>query len=372
MRKRAPTYNQLFRCIGGACPDTCCRDWSIVPDEAALADYRTAPEPLRSALAAALTTDDDGDVCFRLGPDGFCTLLTEDGLCPIQRDWGETHLCAHCAAYPRFTEEYGPLAETSLAVSCPEAARLLLECDAFTLAETDDGREDAPLDGVDGELLAQLDCSRAAALALLTDRTWPLWARLAQAAAYAGDLQDSIDFEDYPSMADCAPEPPEFVPGGNRRLFTARFMACCAGLEPLRPSWTAELTAGSEALLAMKKDYSAACAAFEAACPRWEGWLERFACYFVFRHWHKTVNDDGLYGRAALTGAACLLVYHLWLLRWQEKGILFPADAAAVLSAFSREIEHLDENLTDLIEAMFDDQTWPILSALTDGMEECL
>ncbi len=372
MRRRAPAYNQLFRCIGGSCPDTCCRDWSIVPDEAALADYRAAPEPLRSALAAALTTDDDGDVCFRLGPDGFCALLTEDGLCPIQRDWGEEHLCAHCAAYPRFTEEYGPLAETALAVSCPEAARLLLECGTFTLTETDDGKADPPLEGVDGELLAQLDRSRAAALALLTDRARPLWVRLAQVISYAGELQDAIDFEDYPAMANCAPEPPELVPGGNRRLFTARLMACCAGLEPLRSAWPAELTAGSEALLAMKRDYPAACAAFQAACPQWEGWLENFACYLIFRHWHKAVNDDGLYGRAALAGAACLLVYHLWLLRRREKGVLFPAEAAAVLSAFSREIEHLEENLTDLIEAMFDDQTWPILSALTDGMEELL
>ena len=102
---RQPEYNRAFRCLGGACPDTCCRDWEIVVDEGALADYRAAPAGLRSALADALAPDGDGEVCFRLRPDGFCALLTPEGLCTIQRDWGEEHLCAHCAAYPRFTEE---------------------------------------------------------------------------------------------------------------------------------------------------------------------------------------------------------------------------------------------------------------------------
>lgn len=366
MLTRAPAYNKNFRCLGGACPDTCCRDWSIVPDERALSDYAAAPEPLRGAIAAALTRDDDGDVCFRLDGRGFCALLTEDGLCPIQRDWGEAHLCAHCAAYPRFTEEYGPLTETALAISCPEAARLLLESGPFTLEETDDGRADPPLPGVDGELLAQLERSRAAALALLTGRTYPLWDRLGQVIAYAGELQDAIDWGDCSAMADCAPESPVPVPGGNRRLFTARLMELCAALESLRPAWKDELTAGSEALLGMKQSYAGLCAGFERAHPRWEAHLEALACYLVFRHWHKTVNDDGLYGRAALAGAACLLLYHLWLLRWRERGSLSPDDEIALCCAFSREIEHLEENLIDLIEALFDDQTWPILSALSD------
>ena len=127
MKVRCPNYNTAFHCLGGSCPDTCCRDWSVVPDEDALADYAAAPSPLRERIAQNLDTDDDGDVCFRLDEQGMCALLTPDGLCAIQRDWGEAHLCAHCAAYPRFIEEYGCLTETALAVSCPEAARLLRE-----------------------------------------------------------------------------------------------------------------------------------------------------------------------------------------------------------------------------------------------------
>ena len=149
---RQPEYNRAFRCLGGACPDTCCRDWEIVVDEGALADYRAAPAGLRSALADALAPDGEGEVCFRLRPDGFCALLTPEGLCTIQRDWGEAHLCAHCAAYPRFTEEYGCLTETALAVSCPQAARLLMEAADFALEEGDDGGNQPPFAGVEAEL----------------------------------------------------------------------------------------------------------------------------------------------------------------------------------------------------------------------------
>lgn len=366
MLTRQPTYNRRFRCLAGACPDTCCRDWSIVPDEGSLADYQNAPEPLRGRIAAALDRDDDGDVCFRLREDGRCALLTEDGLCSIQRDWGEEHLCAHCGAYPRFTEEYGCLTETALAVSCPEGARLLLEAERFELAETDDGVADPPFEGVDGALLAGLEKSRAAALALLGDDSRPLWRRLADVAAYADDLQDCVDFGAYGAMADCVPEPVEGA-GSGRRLFTARLMEYCAGPEPLRPAWPELLLRRGGELRGMEGEaYAALCAAYDGARPDWERHLTNLACYLVFRHWHKAVNDDGLYGRAALAGAACLLVYHLCLLRWRERGSLSPGEEAALWSAFSREIEHREETLTGLMETLSDRESWPLIEALTE------
>ena len=137
MLSREPAFYRDFRCLGGACPLTCCRDWDIVVDKESLADYATAPEGLRQTIAAALITDEEGDVCFRLASDGRCALLDEDGLCPIQRRWGEEHLCEHCASYPRFIEEYGCLTEACQVVSCLEAARLVLDEGIFPLVETE-------------------------------------------------------------------------------------------------------------------------------------------------------------------------------------------------------------------------------------------
>lgn len=177
MLHRHPNYYPGFRCLGGACPDTCCRDWDIVLDEETLSDYQHAPTSLAHRLQESLTTDEEGDTCFRLDRRGFCTMLTSDGLCAIQKEWGESHLCDHCAAYPRFIEEYGNLTESSLAMSCPEAARLLLETPAFQVEEVDDGHPDQPFPDIPPQLLSGLETSRQAVLSRMEEQQYTLWER---------------------------------------------------------------------------------------------------------------------------------------------------------------------------------------------------
>lgn len=363
---RQPSYNRAFRCLGGDCPDTCCRDWEIVLDEQALADYRNAPPGLRDKLARSLRLGEDGEVCFALAEDGRCALLTPEGLCAIQRDWGEKHLCTHCGAYPRFTEEYGCLTETALAVSCPEAARLLLESERFVLEESDDGGDEPPFDGVDPELLAGLEVTRARALALLEDGTIPLWRRLAELLELADRCQDCVDFGLYGELAQCAQEPVEAEVITSPKTLCAALMEACAGLEPLRPAWQSLLRRRKGELEGLdERNYQTTRARFEEENPEWERHLINFAGYLVFRHWHKTVNDGLLYGRAALVGAGCLLIYHLRMLDWMEAGQGDQAGEIALLAAFSREVEHLEENLDWLVEAFCDQEGWPFLSALS-------
>lgn len=341
---RRPSYYDTFYCLGGACPDTCCRDWSVVPNEDALADYASAPSPLRERIAQNLVTDGDGDTCFRLDGRGMCALLTPDGLCAIQRDWGEEHLCAHCAAYPRFIEEFGCLTESSLAISCPEAARLLLEAPRFALMETDDGTPDPPFDGVDRSLLAGLEHSRAQALALLNGEGG-LWVKLRSILTYAESLQSCIDEGDYGKMASCAPTPalPEDAP--RRQPSAAWLLDALANLDPLRPDWPRLLRERAAQLSTLSPaDYTALRADYARANPDCERQFTNLACYFVFRHWHKAVNDDALYGRAAFACAAVSALYHLSLFQ--------PGEEAALWSRFSREVEHDEDNLAELIWAL--------------------
>lgn len=364
MITREPVFYQEFRCLGGRCPLTCCRDWEIVLDEDALADYQTAPEPLRQTIAENLVTDEEGDVCFRLRPDGLCALLDGDGLCPIQRHWGEEHLCGHCGAYPRFIEEYGCLTESCQAVSCPEAARLVMERGLFPLRETDDGIDDAPFDGVDPDLLDGLTASRETAFSLLNDPARPLWSRLSALLDYAGELQDRIDFG-LPLDGCAVPPHRAGADPDSPRALTARLLELLASLEPLRLQWPDLLRrrAGELAMLSPAQ-YGQLVRAFYAAYPQWEIHLERLACYFVFRHWPKVVNDDLLYGRAALTAAACLTLSHLAMLAWRDAPAFSSADEALLWAAFSREVEHLDENFDALVDTLSDRTAWPLAERL--------
>ncbi len=340
MVERRPSYYAQFHCLGGACPDTCCRDWSVVPDETALADYASAPSPLRERIAQNLATDEDGDVCFRLDEGGMCALLTPDGLCAIQRDWGEEHLCLHCAAYPRFIEEYGCLTEAALAISCPEAARLLIEAPRFSLIETDDGNNDPPFDGVDPDLLAALERSRAQALALL-DGEGSLWDKLPTLLGRAKTLEASLFGGE--SRRVC-PFPPPPVPDLFRSS-AVRLLDLLAELEPLRPDWPQLLKDRAARLAALEQEeYAFLRERYERANPRWERQLASLACYLLFRHWHKAVNDGVIYGRAALVCAACSALYHLSLFQ--------PGAEAALWTRFSREVEHDEDNLDQLIRTL--------------------
>lgn len=340
MITRRPEYYTQFHCLGSACPDTCCRDWSVVPDGDALADYASAPSPLRERIAQNLATDEDGDVCFRLEPNGLCALLTPEGLCAIQRDWGESHLCAHCAAYPRFTEEYGCLTETALAISCPEAARLLLEAPRFALIEMDNGFPDQPFAGVGPDLLAGLEHSRAQVLDLLNgpERIWDKLHTLMSRAKALEPILIASDFRrDYPF-------PPPPVPN-LLQASAVRLLELLAELDPLRPDWPKLLTKRSAQLAALApEDYAALRAGYEQQNPLWERQLANLACYLVFRHWHKAVNDDDIYGRAAFICAACTALYHLALFQ--------PGEETALWAQFSREIEHDENNLAELVWAL--------------------
>ena len=329
MIHRYPAYYPSFSCLGGACPDTCCKDWEIVLDETTLVDYRQAPLPLRSLILNNLAQDSDGDTYFQLRPDGHCALLTPDGLCPIQRDWGEEHLCEHCGAYPRFIEEYGSLTEASLAISCPRAAQLLMEVPHFLLTSEDDGQATSPFRS--------------------------LWDKLAQMDAYAHELQKEIDQERYmdPGLPHTTP------PLAPSQALLIPLLQLYEQLEPLRQDWPQRLEQCKRLLGFMPQaDYQEACRGFEAAYPQWELHLTNLACYLVFRHWHKTVNDDLLYGRAAATVSACLLLYHLALAVWLEHGDFSSQEELPLWCAFSREVEHMEENWTQIIDSLDQTPLW--------------
>lgn len=346
MITRYPHYYPQFHCLGSACPDTCCRDWDIVLDEETIADYQTAPAPLASRLVRSLTTDEDGDTCFRLNDHGFCAMLTEDGLCSIQKEWGAEHLCQHCAAYPRFIEEYGGLTESSLALSCPEAARLLLESPAFVVEESDNGHPDEPFPDIPPALMSSLELSRKKALDGMAQDRYTVWERMQGVLNLAHALQGAVDRQDYPAMEGVSLSLRPLLPTGQDKAFAQSLCHFFASLESLRPTWPQRLNRCRQALEGLTEEkYRGLCRQFEAQFPQWQRHLTNLMSYLIFRHWHKTVNDDQLYARVAWIACSGILLYHLFLMQWKEDHTLQLPDEIVICSAFSREIEHMEENL---------------------------
>lgn len=131
-----PDYWPAFVCSGGDCPDTCCQGWDIVIDPATCARYeKSGSREFRKLLSRAVVhRREDGAAgpsevaCIRMGRGQRCLFLRNDGLCMIQRQTEEKNLSQTCRTYPRVIHRWQDgAADRALCVSCPAAARLILQ-----------------------------------------------------------------------------------------------------------------------------------------------------------------------------------------------------------------------------------------------------
>lgn len=329
MELHIPSYYPKFRCLAGACPHTCCAWWEVPVDEASAALYQAVPGALGERLRAALTPGEDGGACFRL-TGGQCPFLDGGGLCSLQLQWGEEGIPAICREHPRFTYDYGPIRETGLCASCPEAARLILE-EGFTLsAKTVLDKEDDP-----DPLLLPLLSARETALDLLKAGA-PLSHRLQAILLFANDLQNALDEGEPDALAPvCEAYAGAFptlenVPLPPRRESFQRVLSCLEKLEILQADWPGLLSA-------------AAAQPMPPLPPEEAG--GRCAAYFLYRHWLRALNDGDL-------------------LSWCELAVVGTAVAGAMATlvdggfreAFRRfclEVEHSQPNLDALQDALW-------------------
>ncbi|MGA7887346.1 MAG: flagellin lysine-N-methylase [Acidobacteriaceae bacterium] len=129
-----PEYSMRFRCIGAGCEDDCCHGWAVPIDQPALTKYRTLPPgALRSQLDACLPATEPADAppsaqaaSIRMLPSGACPFLTQERLCRIHQELGPSWLSQTCAQFPRRIHRVDGIPQVTLALSCPEAARLVL------------------------------------------------------------------------------------------------------------------------------------------------------------------------------------------------------------------------------------------------------
>ena len=57
-----PKYYNEFRCIAAACPDSCCKEWTVDVDPEAAAMYRNLQGDLGDRLRSVLKDTEDGAI----------------------------------------------------------------------------------------------------------------------------------------------------------------------------------------------------------------------------------------------------------------------------------------------------------------------
>ena len=311
-----PDYFDRFRCIADKCPDSCCKEWEVQVDDDTAAYYRSLPGCLGDRLREVLRTEDGETVMTIL--DGRCPMWRQDGLCRIQAELGEAALFKVCREFPRLTHDYGDFVETGLELSCPEAARLILNAGSAALIAVESEGGSAP--EYDAEAMAVLKATREEMLSLLSDTSLPVGEALALGLLYGCQAQSALDGDEIqPFDPEAAlAEAKALAKPGNPEQMLDFFLS----LELLTPEWEHLLRSPSPA--------------------PWSEQHRALARYLVQRYWLQAVSDYDLYGRVKFMAISCLLVKNL------GGSILRTAQL------FSKEIENDTDNVEAVLDAAYE------------------
>ena len=309
MKQYFPEYYRAFQCIAGACPDSCCKEWTVDVDDSAAAYYRSLEGALGDRLRSVLQDTEDGTIMEI--ENGRCPMWRQDGLCRIHAELGHDALCKTCRDFPRLRHDYGDFVELGLELSCPEAAKLILNGGAMLSEDVSGGEEPE----YDPEVMAILKESRQQALAVLED--YPLPQALAIILLYAHDVQAQIDGED---AVDFQPDALlDEAKGYAGKADVESIFRFFAGLEILTEDWAKML----------------------ANAPAQIRWSKPLMQYLIGRYWLQAVSDFDLICRVKFMVTACILVGSL------------EGDFLRAAQLFSKEIENDAENVEAVLDGAY-------------------
>ena len=311
-----PSYFDTFRCIAGACTDSCCKEWDVQVDDRAAEFYLQLPGELGDRLRQVLK-EEDGEMVMTI-VDGRCPMWREDGLCRIQAALGHEALCKTCREFPRLTHDFGDFQELGLELSCPEAARFILRNPDFSyISEEKDGGEEPEYDQ---EAMEDLLRSRRVAREILADTQRPVHEVLALLLMYGYQAQAELDGEEI------LPFDPEetleaarnFAGKGDAQLMLDFFKE----LEILAPQWADRLENPEPA--AWSREYLT------------------LARYFVDRYWLQAVADYDLVSRVKLAVISCLVIRQLG------------GNLEETAQRYSKEIENDVDNIDAILDGAYE------------------
>ena len=146
MNHLIPKYYEKFKCIGSDCPETCCQGWKVSINKDIFNKYQKLDNnKLKDKAFKFLKKYPQDDMSphkvkgfygYITMNNGTCPFLSQDKLCSVQKEYGNSFLSTACAHFPRKSSVFKNKELKSLGLGCPESARLLLlDKNAMNLVE---------------------------------------------------------------------------------------------------------------------------------------------------------------------------------------------------------------------------------------------
>ena len=372
MRYIKPHYYEKFCCVAGNCPDTCCAGWQILIDEESLEKYDNVKGSFGERLKSSI---DWREGTFRQN-NRRCSFLNEQNLCDLYTQLGAESLCKTCTMYPRHVEEFADLREYSLSLSCPIAAKIILECkEPVKFAEYEDDAPDEleeEFEDFDYLMFTQLEDGREVIFHILQNRQMGMKKRMSLVLEMAEEMQNCVDeerlfdvdevIETYSEKMEEAEDLSEVSMAGSGYLSRCKEFSLLLRLERLREEWSQLLESAWEVLyekgekeyLILKEEFDKEVGYQSKQKEEWSCLAEQLMIFFVYTYFCGAVYDDRIYSKMALSVFCTEWIEELVMARWILQGKkITKEDYIQVSYRLAREIEHSDVNL-DLLEEWFE------------------
>ena len=364
MYYRKPHYYDKFSCTAEQCPDTCCAGWQIVIDENSLEKYSNVSGDFGIRLLNSINWREGIFEQY----EKRCSFLNAENLCDIYKELGADALCDTCRLYPRHIEEFENLREFSLSLSCPVAAKMILQCqEPVRFLEEEDEKEEGEEDFEDFDFLL-FDCLlevREKLFSIVQNRTIPIEKRMYCVLKIAKNLQTALDegelFErDFMAEIElCLQEKAEDFSGNLYEIVRA-FRKDLLRLEVLREEWKTNLKAADnlfqkgETWYVEKRDRYKAEIKNTIGQEQWDIYKEQLLMFFLYTYFCGAVYDDMIYSKGVLSVISVFWIEEITFWSWAaDEGQIEEKNLLETAYRYAREIEHSDENL-NLLEEIFD------------------
>lgn len=386
MKLRVPSYFKDFKCIASECEDTCCAGWEIVIDEETNDFYQKVEGKFGNKLRSKIV-DDDGDNIFILNGNN-CPFLNKNNLCEIYRELGAESLCYTCRQYPRYEEEFLDLKEMGISLSCPEAARIILRnCKTTEFELSEDNEVGESEEYINENVLEDFLLCRNVIINIIELPNISLGVKAAVLLKFAKEVQDKIDLGDMDEIKDIIEKynKSSFIEElindlskykGNEGVKynnIYEYFKTYRDLEHINPNDQLGLNKVLESFWKSEEDREFYIDSHNKFDSYYENNMYKFKnilVYFIFRYFMKSIFDYDISSKIKIAIISIIIIKELAVLRWIEKGEFTEADMVDISHMYSKDVEHLEENIEKLQEVFETEEVYEVDKILITLMNE--
>lgn len=366
MKIRVPEYFKDFKCIASKCEDTCCAGWGIVIDDVTYDRYKNVQGKFGERLRSEIVHEAGENIFVLKGNN--CPFLNKEKTCDIYINIGEENLCYTCQQYPRYTEEFGSLREIGISLSCPEAARIMLNNDKKVTFELSENEEVvSSYNDINAQLFIELLQSRNIVMDMLQDRDIDLRKRVALALLFVDEIQEKIDeseikeiksvrekYSDKFFLEELLEKLEEYKDNeGIKYDNIQEYFNVFRDLKHITPNDPLGLNDALRYFWQTDEDEELYILKHKQFVEYYEDKIYKFEnilVYFVFRYFMKAVFDYDALAKIKTAIISYMMIRELAVVRYIENNEFTDEDMVDIAHTYSKDIEHLEENIEALAE----------------------